>query len=435
VVEIQTPGRVVFGLPEQGWRLKTRKNEQMLKSMRVVVLVVALLIVALGSLAGCLGIIASLVSSGVDRMIGITGSVALLALAVGLGLALAWQAWQAVNGRESRPFRPKRIWPLALIFLLALAAGQVILTLDLIPALIFPPFHAAVAIIPPAIIVGLAGRSLAGLTRWRDMVLQMSSGAFVATVISFVLEMVAGLSLIAIVAAVVSMQSGGQELLESLLGRLRDPTGLEDPAFLSSLAQSPVVIGLALLTLAGVVPLIEEATKTLGIGLMSYRRPTMAQAFLWGLAGGAGFALTEGLLNTLGGLEGWIVAMLTRIGATILHCFVGGLMGLAWYYLLSERRWVRALGLYAASVSLHGLWNALAGGLTLLSLRAEGGTPVGIEPPWIDMGVFALLAMLVILGLAVTFGLALLTRRVRQRSAVQAQDGVLSGPGCQESAR
>ena len=131
--------------------------------------------------------------------------------------------------------------------------------------------------------------------------------------------------------------------------------------------------------------------------------------------GGAGFALTESLLNTLMGLDGWLLSMLSRGGATMLHCFVGGLMGLAWYYLLSEQRWVRGLGLYAASVSFHGLWNALAGGLTLLSLRA-----VGTEQPWSGLGMFVALALLVILALVVAFGLVLLTRRVRERSAAAA---------------
>jgi len=384
--------------------------------VRVAVLIVALLIVAFGLAVGCAGIALSLLNPDADRLLGLTGSTALLVLATGLGLALAWQAWQAVKGRGSDPFRPKRAWPLALVFLLALVLGQAVLTLDLFPALTFPPFHAVVAVMPSVIILCMAGRSLTGLTRWRDIVLQTSSGAFVATVIAFVLEMVAGLGLIAVVSAAVAMQPEGQELLESVVDQLRSLEGLEDPAFLSSLARSPIVIGLALLVLAGVVPLIEEATKTLGIGLMSYRRITMAQAYLWGLAGGAGFALAEGLLNTLGGLDGWAVAMASRIGATILHCFVGGLMGLAWYYVLSKQRWGRGLGLYAASVSLHGLWNALAGGLTFLSLGMEGSAALGAGQAWTDLVLFAVLALLVILALAATFGLVLLTRRVRLRS-------------------
>jgi len=393
----------------------------MLRFMRVAVLVVALLIVAFGLSVGCLGIFASLLNPGADQLLGITGGVALLVLTVALGLALAWQARQAIRGRGSSPFLPGRVWPLVVVFLLALALGQAILTMNLLPALTFPLLHLVVAVTPSLIVLALAGRSLAGLTRWRDIVLQTSSGAFLATVISFVLEMVAGLGLIIAVSALVAMQPGGQELLQSLADRLQSPAGLEDPAFLSSLVQSPVVIGLALLALAIMVPLIEEATKTLGIGLMAYRRITMAQAFLWGVAAGAGFALAEGLLSTLGGLDGWVVAMLSRIGATMMHCFVGGVMGLAWYYVLSEQRWGRCLKLYAASVGLHGLWNALAGGLTLLSLRVTDTALAGAGQAGIALALFVLLALLVMLAVAVTVGLVRLTRYVRLHSAAVVQ--------------
>jgi len=388
----------------------------MLKFARVAVLVVALLIVAVGLVFGSLGIVLSLLNPSADHLLGVTASVALLVLTVGLGLVLAWQAWQAVRGRESGPFRPRRVWPLAIVFLAALVCGQVILSQDLDPTLTFPIFHLLAAIIPSIFVLGLAGHSLAGLTRWRDLVLQLSSGAFVATTISFILEMVAGLGLIAIASFGVATQPGGQETLQSLLEQLRNPTALQDPAFLSSLAQSALVIGLALLILSVIVPLIEEATKTLGIGLFSYRRITMAQAFLWGLAGGAGFAMAENLLNTLGGFDGWIIAMLSRIGATIMHCFVGGLMGLAWYHVLSQQRWRRALGLYAASVSLHGVWNALAGGLTFLSLRMEGSTPASAGQMLTGLAVFVVLGMLVILAISVTVSLFFLIARVKRQS-------------------
>jgi PrsW family intramembrane metalloprotease len=400
-----------------------------MKFARVAVLVVALLIVAIGLVGGGLGIVLSLANPNADRLPGITGSVALLVLTVGLGVLLAWHAWQAVRGRASGPFRPGRVWPFVIVFLVALAGGQIILMEDLAPPLTFPLFHVLVAVIPSLLVLGLAGRSLAGLTRWRDMVLQVSSGTFVATAISFLLEMVAGLGLIAIASVGVSLRPGGQEMLQSLVERLRSPMGLEDPAFLSSLAQSALVIGLALLVLAVIVPLVEEAAKTLGIGLMSYRRITMAQAFLWGLAGGAGFALAEGLLNTVGGLEGWLVAMVSRIGATMMHCFVGGLMGLAWYHVLSEQQWRRGLGLYAASVSLHGIWNALAGGLTFLSLRMDGSTSAGPGQVWIGLALFAALALLVLLAVAVTIGLVLLTRRVKRQSRLLGEPSGASPDG------
>ena len=103
---------------------------------------------------------------------------------------------------------------------------------------------------------------------------------------------------------------------------------------------------------------------------MSYRRPGTAQAFLWGVAGGAGFAIAEGLFNAAINLESWSVVVLLRVGSTLMHCLGSGLMGLGWHYLLRTRRPWHILGTYAASVGLHVLWNLGAIGMAAVSLEA-----------------------------------------------------------------
>jgi len=91
-------------------------------------------------------------------------------------------------------------------------------------------------------------------------------------------------------------------------------------------------------------------------------------------------------------------------------------MGLAWYYLLRENRWLRALGLYALSVGLHSLWNGLAGlatAVSLAGLRFEGGSDsLGLTA----LGLLAVAGLLLALALAVGVGLAVATRFVRHRS-------------------
>jgi hypothetical protein len=168
------------------------------------------------------------------------------------------------------------------------------------------------------------------------------------------------------------MRPGGEEMVQRFSELLQSTPALEDPEALVALVRSPLVIVAALSVVAGAVPLIEEAVKTLGVPLLAYRRPGMSQAVLWGLAGGAGFALVEGLLNTLGGLQGWALVVLVRLGATLLHCLTGALMGLAWYEGLRRwRRW-RMLGLYGGSVAIHAFWNVLSVGVSFLSLSATG---------------------------------------------------------------
>ena len=67
----------------------------MLGAARVLVLVAALCLVAIGLLGGVLGIAASFLVPGGDQLALVTFSVSFLALAGGLGSALAWQAWRS----------------------------------------------------------------------------------------------------------------------------------------------------------------------------------------------------------------------------------------------------------------------------------------------------------------------------------------------------
>jgi hypothetical protein len=234
---------------------------------------------------------------------------------------------------------------------------------------------------------------------------------------------------VAVVLAAVALQPGGPDLLQTLTDHLQDISWLQDPGSLSALATSPIVVVAALVVVAGIIPIIEEAVKTVGVGLLAYRRPRLSQAFLWGLACGAGFAMAEGLLNTAGGLDAWAFVVTLRVGAALLHTFTGGLMGVAWYYALVERRWPRWLGLYTASVGLHGLWNALAAGVAFISL-ASGD----VEMPYpssglAGIGITATLVLLVFLVVSVGLGMVALTRYVRSHSPVLPTLEGKAGPG------
>jgi hypothetical protein len=390
----------------------------MLGLARVLVLVGGLGIAAIGLLVGGLGLLSVLIDPSGQALAMATASVSFLALAVGLGLSLAWQAGQAIAGRQSGRFRPRRIWIWLLLFVAALVLGQLALSSDLAVLLTFPFFHVMAASLPPLVILALMGRGLGGAARWRDVVLETGSGAFLSTFLAFSLEFAAILGIMAAGLAIVAMRPGGVTLLQTLASRLQDPGWLQNPSRLASFVESPIILAAVLLFLAGIIPTIEETVKTLGVGLLAYRHPSMPEAVVWGLAGGAGFALAEGLFNSISGLDAWAGVVMLRVGASMLHCFTGGLMGLGWYYLLAERRWWRTLGLYTASVALHGLWNALAAGMTLISLRAAGeGLPVAPRAVT-GLGSFAILALLLLLTLGVVFGLVALARHARRHGPV-----------------
>jgi hypothetical protein len=212
------------------------------------------------------------------------------------------------------------------------------------------------------------------------------------------------------------VQPGGLDLLQALTVHLQDPAWLQDPAALNPLVSSPAVLLAALLVFAGIIPLIEESVKTVGVGLLAYRHPSLSQAYMWGLASGAGFALAEGLFNTTGGLGAWGFVVSLRVGATLLHCFTAGLTGMAWYYVVVERRWSAGLGLFAGGLALHGLWNALAGGMAVISLGVGDGEVEAAGQAFSGLGVAVFLALLVLLASGVVLGLAGATRYVAKRS-------------------
>ena len=90
---------------------------------------------------------------------------------------------------------------------------------------------------------------------------------------------------------------------------------------------------------------------------LGYAKSTAS--WLWGIAAGAGFAITEGLFNSAASLPFWAGIATLRVGATGMHMLTAGLTGLVWARTLDSRRPLPLLGGYLASVTLHGLWNGM----------------------------------------------------------------------------
>ena len=369
----------------------------------------------LGLLAGALSFALPAIGRGESDLLKATISASLIALGMGLGLPLAWQGLNSLRGRPSRPFRP---WPtslLAAIFVVAAVCGQAILSFDLLPPLAFPPFHILATALPPLIILASAGRRLsqAGV-RWRDVILHLSSGAFLAALGAFSLEALSALLLSLAVFAIVALTPGGEAWLQELVANLSNPAWLQDPNNLRQLLLSPAVLVILTSLLTVIAPLIEEFLKPIGVAITSYRRPSRAQAFLWGLAGGAGFALVEGLLNGTIALEGWGAMVVMRVGAAAMHCLGSGLMALGWHHLFVTRRPWHLLAAYAASVSLHGLWNAAAGGMVVVSLTMA---PAAGELAPGGLAALFLLAFLILLALLAGFSIYYLVNLLRAETS------------------
>jgi hypothetical protein len=389
----------------------------LLKAAKVCVAVAGLSIALLGLLGGVLYFMLPIVfkrGEASPLQISIVGT-AFIVLGLGLGLSLGWQGLSSLLDRPSRPFRPRPMGLLAL-FVLSVVVGQIILVTDFFAPLAFPPFHILGAALPPLIVVAFVGRRLTSVAvpvRWREVILQTGSGAFLAIFLAFGSEATLGLLTLFAVLLIVALTPNGMAWLQELTTNLQDPSWIADPVNLSQVLLSPPIAIALILIFVVIAPLGEELFKPLGVALMSYRRPGADQAFLWGVAGGAGFAIAEGLFNTAIALEGWSAVVLLRVGSTLMHCLGSGLMGLGWYHLLRTRRLWHILGTYAASVGLHVLWNMGAIGMAAVSVGAMASDADETSQALSGLGVLVLGAYLILLALLMALAIYYLTGRGR----------------------
>jgi RsiW-degrading membrane proteinase PrsW (M82 family) len=339
----------------------------------------------------------------------------LMALGLGLGVPLALQGWAGWRARPSRPFGPSRVLWMWLALMLLVGLGAAVSSLSLVPALLLPPIHVVTMALPPLIVLWLVGRALRGMGgSWREVVAGMAGGGILGLGSALIGEGLIAFALAVAVTAVVLMMPGGAERIAALMTDLQDPAWVTDLDNLLPFLLSPAV-AISLLGLFSIpVPLIEETFKTLAAGVVArWVRPQPTRAFLWGVAAGAGFALTENLFNgALGGAESWALGVLARFGATVMHCLTGGLVGWGWGQLWTARRPLRLLGSYAAAVIVHGLWNAADVGAVLLSASAYAheGDPFRLAP--LGLGMLTLIGLLGFLTVASIFALPLAGRRL-----------------------
>lgn len=331
-------------------------------------------------------------------------------IGVGLGFGIpmmlhGWAAWQA---RPSRPFAPSRTWPMWLAWILLVGLGAVVSSLSPAPTWLLPPIHVLAMSLPPLIVLWLVGQALDGVGgSWRDVIAGIAGGGTIGFLGALVGEGLVALALVIVVVVVMLMTPGGAERVAELANNLQDPTWLSDLTNLVELLLSPTVAIATFGMLSVPVPLIEEALKILAAGVVArWVHPSPARAFLWGVAGGAGFALAENVFNgALAGSEGWAIGAVARFGATIMHCATSGLVGWGWGQLWTKRRPLRLLGSYAVAVAVHGVWNAITVGTALLGASTLTYRENGVWPAIAGLGMLTALGLLGLL--TVTFFLAM----------------------------
>jgi hypothetical protein len=290
----------------------------------------------------------------------------LAALSALLGV---WLVAQGIGGLRKRPSPPFRLpSPGLWIALFLLAAG----------ALAAAPGNATLAgvasvlaaLLPGLALLSFASRRLAdapGPATTRQIAAQTGAALTISLWWSMFWEIVALVVLAAIAGILLGATSGGLEGLEQLTERWSDPSFIASGEFL----RQPAVLAFLLVLLAVFVPVIEEIGKLLAVGMLALaRRPSRAQAVMWGITCGATFSVYEAAFANPFSGTGAMIAVL-RVGALLVHCCAASLTALGLYEWISQRRaryFFLSLGL---SMGLHSAWNALA--IVMGSAMVVGG--------------------------------------------------------------
>ena len=391
---------------------------QRLRFVRVLVLLAGSLLLAGGTGCAILYILTPFIYGGADLLPTNVTVAALAAIGLSFGFGLIYIGRNSLRGNPSAIFHPPSPWRFALLFVLCLIAGQ--LLLFLLPTArftswAFPPLHILAAASPALAVLAFVGRRTRAASR-RTVGLELSYGALLAPMGALAAELIVILVVVIAVAVVVVLTPGGIETLVDLSNSLQDPLWIEDPVNLAQLVLSPAALTIIVVVFVILAPLIEEFLKGLGVLLLGYRLSGQAEALLWGVACGAGFAIGESFFNGSIALEGWGAVMVMRWGASLMHCIASGVMGLGWHGALVERRPWRLLAAFGASTGIHALWNGAAVAVALPSLLIMSRPEDLTAQSFAALIVIAALSVLILLTISMVFVTVRLTREVGRAS-------------------
>ena len=260
---------------------------------------------------------------------------------------------------------PALNWLPVVLFVITLVIRLVILPEEPTQGFL-PAGLTALAVVLPALwFLRLGAGSQWGKNPKRNSGLLTFSLSF-TTYFILILEAVLFFAVVVGVLAALGRDPQMMEALENLLPLLQGAnlTPEELVELLAPLLSTPPIFISILLLVALVIPMIEEAFKTLGVWLLKGRGISPAEGFVAGMVSGAGFALVEGLLNSAAMASStstdWLGFVIGRLGGTLLHIFNGGLLGWAMANAWQGKKPAKVVGTYFLTVLLHGIWNGVA---------------------------------------------------------------------------
>ena len=327
-------------------------------------------------------------------------------------LLLLPSAWYALLRLIGRPVvEPGRLGRVAqsltkpvlllLAIILAVLLGDFVSRSARLDWVLLPPLHVLAVGLPVLLLAYLGYRGLPTGSLQRSWGV-FASGLVLGPLLTLGAELFAILVLLVLAGIYISMRP---DLIQELVGlgeqleQFRDAPERALPLVSPYLSQ-PAVIFTAFGFTAGIVPLIEELFKPVGVWLLAGRRLSAAEGFVSGVLSGAGFALFENLAFTSTGGE-WTASVILRMGTGLLHILTAGLTGWALALAWSHRRYLRLVVIFFCAVLLHAVWNSLAlvTTVSILSLPAQIDTQSLASLAGVALLVITFVSFAILLGL------------------------------------
>jgi RsiW-degrading membrane proteinase PrsW (M82 family) len=282
------------------------------------------------------------------------------------GVYRAWRGWRR---DPASPSKPKLKWTFALILVPLGVSLASIISIRTGGAGIFTSFSYTLAIgsviLGITLIMRLMGPPLSPRRAWGSFLV----GMWAMPAVALIFEVLLFIPSLLLLGLGLMLTPDGRTMIEMLTPILTRDTWLLTDSILE-LSLQPWVIGLMLFNIAFLVPLLEEAIKTLGTWPILRRNPTPAQGFLGGALAGAGFSLFEALFVAEPG-QAWFLILIGRTGTTLMHIFTGAITNWALVRAARDRKWTSFGLTYLVAVGMHALWNASSVGMGLAAIILE----------------------------------------------------------------
>lgn len=347
------------------------------------------LLLPLAGLVALLGIVAVGTSDGAMRGLG-WGLVMAAVFAVAAGLRLVHDGLtstvrEATGARAARPPARVRSAGTALVALVVvIGIGTVASLAGPVGLGVLVPFHVLAALLPARVLTRYVG-ARQDEVRAGMIGRGMAWGGIGATSIAFAGELIVGSALALVVWLALGTTPGAREAVQGVVGELfqsvtaLSPTSPDtiDALPLAPLLRPSIVAALVgLLGLAG--PLIEELAKLAGVIVLGPRN--RSQAFLCGVAVGAGFGVVEALLTGAASIgPAWGLAIIARSAATLMHATTCGIAAVGWRA-LSDGEPSAGTARIGLAVALHAIWNLGVLGAALAGAAVvEGVGPASLR--------------------------------------------------------